>query len=216
MLKYKLPFYEKRGSIAEISETKLNYQVYRYTIDGNIETEPNNIKKSLSNKTALLNDFFTNVEEWLVKNKEKYNEILKDNSNQINTNSIFNNQTTKIILILSVIIGIFPLATSFFFNISSLTTIGIASLITGASFATASIIRLDKIEKTEQNLEFIKTFSEYQHELKIYKEENQMTKENTKTKSRSLSPSKRLDSQELPYSFKKILKQDTDKNNLYK
>lgn len=211
MLNYKLPFYKKRGSIAEIKETESNYQVYRYTIDGKIEPEPNNIKKTQSNKEALLKDLFNNIEEFLNKNKLKYNEIIKSNNLEFNNNSILNKKNTQLILILAVIIGIIPLATTITLELTNQWTIGIISLITGASFATASLIRIDKIKETEQKIQFIKTYSSYQHELKIYKEERQKTKENIITKSRSLSPSKRTDTQELPYSFKKILKQDTDK-----
>lgn len=201
MLNYKLPFYEKKGSIAAILETESDYQVWRYKIDGKIEQESSHIKKTSSNKQALLNEFFTNVEEWLTTNKNKYEELIANNPNKLETKSVLNKQNTMIILILSIIIGICPLATSIILESASLWTIGAGTFISGAAFTTASIIRLNSIKFEEKNTKFKNKYESMQHELKIYNAE-ELTPKSTSKKEKSniisLTPRARTNNPELP------------------
>ena len=187
MLDIKLPFYGKRGSIGKIIETPSNYQVYTYNIDGKKYDQIRNIKKNSQNKNDLLNSFYQDVEEYLIKNNDKFKQL----STQEKKN-ILDKKIVQIILIASVALGILPLATSIILESVNLWNIGIITLLTGASFATASLISLKNIKEKEETEQFLKTYSNLQHELKLYKEEKSksvaLNKKIEKPNHRSLSP----------------------------
>lgn len=70
----KIPYYGKYNSISSIklSEDNLAYLVKRFDNLGKEKQETFEIPKKNKNTDALLQDYFSNVEEYLRKNKEKY------------------------------------------------------------------------------------------------------------------------------------------------
>lgn len=186
MLNKRLPFYGKRGSIGEISETDDYYQVKTYDIDGKYN-DIINVRKTYQDKNSLFGNYYKDVEEYLNLNKDKLDSLSKEEKKVL-----LNKRMVKVILTISVLIGILPLAVSIVLGNASLWSIGGITLLIGASFSTASIISLKNIKEYEDKEEFKRTYKNLEHELKVYKSElnNELVSKKSKNKSnnRNLTP----------------------------
>lgn len=189
MLKKELPFYGKRGTIASILEHDKYYLVKLYELDGSIKEYDFNIKKTLKNKEKLFDNYYCNVEEYLnlTSNKEKYKEIKEEEKK--NQNPLLNKKLVAILLSVSILVGITPLASSIVLNSGLLWTIGKYTLVIGAAFSTASIISLKNIKNNKESTSFTKIYENLKKDLELYNEE--------KGKSMTLNKKKRNDNTEI-------------------
>jgi hypothetical protein len=181
MLKKELPFYRKRGTIASIEELDKYYLVKLYELDGSIKKYDFNIKKTLKNKEKLFDNYYCNVEEYLnlTSNKEKYTSLKEEEKK--NQNPLLNKKLVAILLSISILVGITPLASSIVLNSGLLWTIGKYTLVIGAAFSTASIISLKNIKNNKESTSFTKIYENLKKDLELYNEE----------KDKELTPKKR-------------------------
>lgn len=185
MLYYKLPFYGKRGSIGEIKEFKSRFEVSVYNIDGKKNDNVLTIKNNFNNKRDLLANFFCDVEEYLSKFQGDFMKLSK-----VDKKLVLNKKVAVLILILSVLIGIGVPAVGILLGSANLWTLGLISLAFGASFSTASLISLKNAIENEKIDDFLRIYSNLNHELNIYKEETKLlNNKNNNIKRRCLSPS---------------------------
>lgn len=209
MLHKQLPFYGKRGSIAEINENQKYYQVKTYNIDGK-ETDAINIKKTYQDRINLFKNYYKEVEEYLSINKEKMREVSAREKK-----TLLNEKLATIILIVSVILAILPLACGMILGHAGLWMVGKITLLIGSAFSTASIISLKNIKEEKELKDFKNTYNNLEHELKIYKsglEQERIPKNNKKrVQEKSLTPITRLDTK--TESFMKTKKVEENSTN---
>ena len=178
MLKKELPFYGKRGTIASIEELDKYYLVKLYELDGSLKEQNFSIKKTSKNRKQLLENYYHYLEEYLnLENiKEKYTCLLEEEKK--NQNPLLSKKLVAILLSISILVGITPLASSIVLNSGLLWTIGKYTLVIGAAFSTASIISLKNIKENNDSISFTKNYEN----LELYNEE----------KDKELTPKKRI------------------------
>ena len=116
ILSKKIPYYGKYNSISsiELSEDKLSYLVRRFDNKGKEKKEVFEIANKSKNTKLLFQDYFNDVEEYLTKNKDKYNNYKNKKialKKDFDLNKIIKlNKISKISLALSTLL----IATSFF------------------------------------------------------------------------------------------------------
>lgn len=181
MLKKELPFYGKRGTIASIEELEKYYLVKLYELDGKLYKQNLHIKKTSKNKEKLLENYYNCSEEYLnlENTKEKYTSLKEEEKK--NQNPLLNKKLVAILLSVSILVGITPLASSIVLNSGLLWTIGKYTLVIGAAFSTASIISLKNIKENRDSMSFTKNYENLKKDLELYNEE----------KDRELTPKKR-------------------------
>lgn len=181
MLKKELPFYGKRGTIASIEELDKYYLVKLYELDGSLKEQNFSIKKTSKNREQLLENYYHYLEEYLnLENiKEKYTCLLEEEKK--NQNPLLNKKLVAILLSISILVGITPLASSIVLNSGLLWTIGKYTLVIGAAFSTASIISLKNIKENNDSISFTKNYENLKKDLELYNEE----------KDKELTPKKR-------------------------
>ena len=181
MLKKELPFYGKRGTIASIEELEKYYLVKLYELDGSLKEEDFSIKKTSKNRKKLLENYYNCSEEYLnlESTKEKYTSLKEEEKK--NQNPLLNKKLVAILLSVSILVGITPLASSIVLNSGLLWTIGKYTLVIGAAFSTASIISLKNIKNNKESTSFTKIYENLKKDLELYNEE----------KDKELTPKKR-------------------------
>ena len=168
-MNYTLPYYGKKGTISKIEEREKKYIVYRYGMsekDIYILEVPKNIK----NNELLLNNYYSDLKNYLNANKEKYEQYKnKKYKKHPNLNLL------KIIAIVMLSSSIPLLQT---YNI--LGYVGIALDILSIP-VVISVIKLSIDEKKkEKNIKFIKKYNELQHKLRLYNEKQEKSYKITK------------------------------------
>lgn len=192
MLKKELPFYGKRGTIASIEELDKYYLVKLYELDGSLRKEDFPIKKTAENLKKLLENYYNCSEEYLnlENTKEKYTSLKEEEKK--NQNPLLSKKLVAILLSVSILVGITPLASSIVLNSGLLWTIGKYTLIIGAAFSTASIISLKNIKENRESMSFTKNYENLKKDLELYNEEKdkELTPKKRKRKdsSETLSP----------------------------
>lgn len=192
MLKKELPFYGKRGTIASIEELDKYYLVKLYELDGSLKEEDFSIKKTAENLKKLLENYYNYLEEYLnLENiKEKYTSLKEEE--KMNQNPLLNKKLVAVLLSISILVGITPLASSIVLNSGLLWTMGKYTLIIGAAFSTASIISLKNIKENRDSTSFTKNYENLKKDLELYNEEKdkELTPKRRKRKdsSKTLSP----------------------------
>lgn len=178
----KLPFYGIRGSIANIEEDKNSYQVATYDIEGKLNKFILNIKKTKKNENDLVSLFYTQMDEYLRFNKSKYDSLIKrGNKKYLDTKLV------KLLLFISVLVGVMPIGIGIILANSILIDIGIVSFAVGAVSTTGSIIVLEKLKKHNSNVDFVRDYANFLHEYNVFV--NSKDKNKTKKISRSLESS---------------------------
>lgn len=182
MLKKELPFYGKRGTIASIEELDKYYLVKLYELDGNLKEQDFFIKKTSKNRKQLLENYYHYLEEYLnlENTKEKYTSLKEEEKK--NQNPLLSKKLVAILLSISILVGITPLASSIVLNSGLLWNIGKYTLVIGAAFSTASIISLKNIKENRDSTSFIKNYENLKKDLELYNEE----------KAKALIPKKRM------------------------
>ena len=182
MLKKELPFYGKRGTIASIEELDKYYLVKLYELDGNLKEQDFFIKKKSKNRKKLLENSYHYLEEYLnlENTKEKYTSLKEEEKK--NQNPLLSKKLVAILLSISILVGITPLASSIVLNSGLLWNIGKYTLVIGAAFSTASIISLKNIKENRDSTSFIKNYENLKKDLELYNEE----------KAKALIPKKRM------------------------
>lgn len=174
----KIPYYGKYNSISNIklSEDSLTYLVKRYDNKGRERKETFEIAAKKKNTDALLNDYFSNVEEYLRKNKDKYTSY-KDKKITIKKDFDINKidklkNISKISLLLSTFIILLALLTT-----STIIAyyIGFVILIPSST----GLFLLTDISKDLKIKNFIKDYEEFEINLTEYK--NEIEHENKKS-----------------------------------
>ena len=183
LLMKKIPFYGKYNSISsiELSNDGFTYQVKRYDSKGNEKKEIFETPKKNRNTEGLINDYYNNVEEFLIKNKNKY---MSYKDKKISLKKNFNSNT---ISKLKKFAKIGLTASTLLILLSSLTTgsiilcyIGFIVLIPSST----SLFVLNDISKELKIKNFINDYEEFdfnlaEHKLKIQKNNKQsLTKYN--------------------------------------
>ena len=168
-MNYTLPYYEKKGTISKIEEREKKYIVYRYGMsekDIYILEVPKNIK----NNELLLNNYYSDLKNYLNLNKEKY-EQYKNTKYKKHPNL----NLLKIIAIVMLSSSI-PLLQTY----DILGYVGIALDILSIP-VVISVIKLSIDEKKkEKNIKFIKKYNELQHKLRLYNEKQEKSYKITK------------------------------------
>ncbi len=182
MLKKELPFYGKRGTIASIEELDKYYLVKLYELDGSLKEQDFFIKKTSKNRKQLLENYYHYSEEYLnlENTKEKYTSLKEEEKK--NQNPLLNKKLVAVLLSISILVGITPLASSIVLNSGLLWTIGKYTLVIGAAFSTASIISLKNIKENNDSTSFTKNYENLKKDLELYNEE----------KDKELTPKKRM------------------------
>ncbi len=182
MLKKELPFYGKRGTIASIEELDKYYLVKLYELDGSLKEQDFFIKKTSKNRKQLLENYYHYLEEYLnlENTKEKYTSLKEEEKK--NQNPLLSKKLVAILLSVSILVGITPLASSIVLNSGLLWTIGKYTLVIGAAFSTASIISLKNIKENQDSTSFIKKYENLKKDLELYNEE----------KAKALIPKKKM------------------------
>lgn len=207
MLKKELPFFGKRGTMATLIEEDKNYKVELYGQDG-LNNNVFFIKKTSKNKEQLLENYYRNLEEYLTleDTKEKYTSLKEEEKAQ---KTLLNKKLVEMLLSISILIGVIPLASSIVLNNGLLWTIGKYTLVIGASFSTASIISLKNIKEDKKNTSFTKKYENLEKELNLYKEEKNKALAPKNTKRKSLSETLPPVSRELgPKQTRKLVKEE--------
>ena len=188
MLYLKIPFYGKRGSIAEIKESDKTYDLSTYDIDGKINNYISKIKKSYENKNAILNNFYEDTYEYLKMYKDKYdNASYKKNINFPSTKIIEN------IFIASGVLTISAIPVALLTDIYGI--IGY-SLAIGVPFLVASYTVLNKIDKQNKRKRFVNEYAELNN---IYRNYENYKNQKDKIKAREITPVNR--NKELTYKY---------------
>ena len=168
-MNYTLPYYGIKGTIYKIEERENYYTVYRYGMsekDIYILEVPKNIK----NNELLLNNYYSDLKNYLNLNKEKY-EQYKNTKYKKHPNL----NLLKIIAIVMLSSSI-PLLQTY----DILGYIGIALDILSIP-VVISVIKLSIDEKKkEKNIKFIKKYNELQHKLRLYNEKQEKSYKITK------------------------------------
>ena len=192
MLKKELPFYGKRGTIASIEELDKYYLVKLYELDGSLKEQDFSIKKTSKNRKQLLENYYHYLEEYLnlEDTKEKYTSLKEEEKK--NQNPLLSKKLVAILLSISILVGITPLASSIVLNSGLLWTIGKYTLVIGAAFSTASIIFLKNIKENQDSTSFTKNYENLKKDLELYNKEKdeELTPKRRKRKdsSKTLSP----------------------------
>lgn len=168
MLTKKIPFYGKYNSISSIalSEDELTFLVTRYDTRGSIKKDVFEIAKKRKNIDLLTKDYYGNVEEYLRKNKDKYQDYkskkitLKKNIN-IKTITKLKNITLASFTLSSLLLLISLLTTS------SIVLYYIGFLIIVPS--TTGLLLLSDIKKETNIKNFITDYEEFTKNLDEYK-----------------------------------------------
>ena len=188
MLYLKIPFYGKRGSIAEIKESDKTYDLSTYDIDGKINNYISKIKKTYENKNAILNNFYEDTYEYLKMYKDKYdNASYKKNINFPSTKIIEN------IFIASGVLTISAIPVALLTDIYGI--IGY-SLAIGVPFLVASYTVLNKIDKQNKRKRFVNEYAELNN---IYRNYENYKNQKDKIKAREITPVNR--NKELTYKY---------------
>ena len=168
-MNYTLPYYGIKGTIYKIEERENYYTVYRYGMsekDIYILEVPKNIK----NNELLLNNYYSDLKNYLNLNKEKY-EQYKNTKYKKHPNL----NLLKIIAIVMLSSSI-PLLQTY----DILGYVGIALDILSIP-VVISVIKLSIDEKKkEKNIKFIKKYNELQHKLRLYNEKQEKSYKITK------------------------------------
>ena len=168
-MNYTLPYYGIKGTIYKIEERENYYTVYRYGMsekDIYILEVPKNIK----NNELLLNNYYSDLKNYLNANKEKY-EQYKNTKYKKHPNL----NLLKIIAIVMLSSSI-PLLQTY----DILGYVGIALDILSIP-VVISVIKLSIDEKKkEKNIKFIKKYNELQHKLRLYNEKQEKSYKITK------------------------------------
>ena len=168
MLDKTIPFYGKYNSINSINYNEENntYYVKRYDYNGLIKEETFEIPNNKKNISLLKADYYNDVSEYLIKNKEKYN-IYKDKKLSINkdVDKKFINKTNKLLKIL-LIIGTCLVGTSFY-----LTSLPLLIYLATGILATSSVclLMLSDLNKEVNIKNFINDYEEFEYALKEYR-----------------------------------------------
>ena len=84
-MNYTLPYYGKKGTIAKIDENKRFYLVSRYGTNKK-EKYILEVPKTSLNKELLMQNYYNDLNEYLIISKDKYNEYYKSKDNKTNWN----------------------------------------------------------------------------------------------------------------------------------
>lgn len=167
-LEKKIPFYGKYNSISriELSEDGFTYQVKRYDNKGKEKKETFEVPKKNKNTDSLINDYYSNVEEFLIKNKNKYT-LSKDKKISLKKNFNLNKiskliKVAKIGLTLSTLLIIFTSLTA---SSILLYYIGFVILIPSST----GLFVLNDIAKEVKLKNFIGDYEAFEDSLNEYK-----------------------------------------------
>lgn len=175
ILSKKIPYYGKYNSISsiELSEDKLSYLVRRFDNKGKEKKEVFEIANKSKNTKLLFQDYFNDVEEYLTKNKDKYNNYKNKKialKKDFDLNKIIKlNKISKISLALSTLL----IATSFF-TTSTITLYYIGLLILIPT--STGVLVLTDIEKEQNIKNFINIYEELEANLIEYTSKEHNTK----------------------------------------
>ena len=158
IMDYSLPFFEKKGTICNIIEEDKNYIVYRYDTNGKKITLK--VPKNSKNYNLLLENYYTDLKDYLDTNNNKYECYKKENLNKIKNSKI---TLLKLVSILLLVASISLLATS-----GLLEYIGFILAIVSVPTIISSIAISAKEKDRENKLQFINKYNELENKLKIY------------------------------------------------
>lgn len=165
--KKKIPYYGKYNSISsiELSEDTLTYLVKRFNNQGKERDEIFIIPNKKKNTDAILRDYFSNVEEYLQKNKNKYTSY---KNKKISIKKDFNipkleklKNISKIGLLLSVLIILLAIITASSIGIYYIGFIGLIP-------SSTSLFLLNDISKDSKIKQFLNDYEEFELNLTNY------------------------------------------------
>ncbi|MBQ6494649.1 MAG: hypothetical protein IJI49_01455 [Bacilli bacterium] len=168
-MNYTLPYYGKKGTIAKIDENKRFYLVSRYGTNKK-EKYILEVPKTSLNKELLMQNYYNDLNEYLIISKDKYNEYYKSKDKKIKGLNII--KLTGILMLGSSV----PLLKTY----NTLGYIGIAlDVLSMPVIITAIKLSIDD-KKLETKNKFINKYEELNHKLKIYNESKEINLEKTK------------------------------------
>ena len=170
-MNYNLPFYGKKGTISSIKEDNRNYIVNRYDFTGKPDIVLE-VPKNNTNYEMLIDNYYTDLKDYLITNNNKYEYYKKTRSNKKIDNKTANLLKVGSIAALAISIPLLNTHEALGYLGITLDVIAIPLLI--------SSIKID-IQKKEdkKKTNFINKYNELEHRLRIYNEGK--TKSITKT-----------------------------------
>ena len=189
ILTKKIPFYGKYNSISNIvlSEDELTFLVTRYDSIGNENKDVFEIAKKKKNIDLLTKDYYGNVEEYLKKNKDKYQDY---KSKKITLKKNLNIKT--IAKLKNIALASFTLATLLLLT-SLLTTSSIVLYYIGFLIivpSTTGLLLLSDIKKETNIKDFINDYEEFSKNLDEYKTKLENKNKKTLTEYNGLNKDK--------------------------
>lgn len=175
MLYLQLPFYGKRGSIAEIKETEKTYDVSTYNNDGKASIT-SKVKKTNSNLKALINNYHKDTDEYLRTNREKYDIASYEKNTEYPSA-----KTIKAAFITSAVLVSTAMPISALTGMAGVT---VYSLVIGTPFFIASYKVLKKIDKQNKKNSFINEYKRLNKEYRKYEIEKEDEKRRTLARSK--------------------------------
>ena len=175
MLYLQLPFYGKRGSIAEIIETDNTYDVSTYNNEGksNITSR---VKKTKSNLKAIMSNYYKDTDEYLRTNRDKYDiASYEKNTDYPNTNIIKGSFIISSALVTTAI----PISA-----LTGMAGVTVYSLAIGTPFFVASYKVLKKIDKQNKKNNFMNEYKELNTKYRKYETEREEEKRRILARSR--------------------------------
>ena len=175
MLYLQLPFYGKRGSIAEITETDNTYDVSTYNNEGksNITSR---VKKTKSNLKAIMSNYYKDTDEYLRTNRDKYDiASYEKNTDYPNANIIKGSFIISAALVTTAI----PISA-----LTGMAGVTVYSLAIGTPFFVASYKVLKKIDKQNKKNNFMNEYKELNTKYRKYETEREEEKRRILARSR--------------------------------
>lgn len=173
-MNFSLPFYGKKGTISKIQEQDKYYIVSRYDINGK-EGFVTKVAKTTKNYNLLLENYYSDLKDYLVKYGNRYEEYKMTRLNKkINMNLVNLLKLVAIIMITSSI----PLLLTH----EALGYLGVVLDVLSIPTLVTSINLSLKDSNDKKKAEFINKYNELEHRLIMYNDNKEKTVNLTKYK----------------------------------
>lgn len=189
-MNFKLPYYDKKGTIKDIVEVEEDgieyYLVYRYGGNEKEEVLPQKVSKKPKNYNYLCENYYNDLKEYLTQNSAKY-ETYKHTKpkRSINENLINILKASAIIMNGASI--------PFLLNSSYLFFIGITLNTLSLPFLLTSINLSAKETANKKKNNFINQYDKLEHKLRLHKQELKEVKKETRYNGLTSVPSRTRD-----------------------
>ena len=185
----KIPYYGKYNSISNvtISEDGKNYLVRRYDDKGKIREEVFKTPNKPKNKQLLLKDYYHDIEEYLIKNKTKYEDIITSEKLLKKNISLDNIKKYTKIFSISTCLSAILVATSIYIPSAIILYYISSSMLVVSGVGTLLTTDLAKEVKKKN---FVDNYNQFNKDLKTYQTSIENNNKQTHTSYKGLNNDK--------------------------